>query len=202
MRFHYYTYFCLLLLFLLSTPIKFIKWKLVRKPENRTRDISQYATEKPEQCSPVTKSWVCLILTSWDSLLMWVLQLNLSTVRGTTLLSHRDEEIWAAGQRSVSWVAESPANPPSSGSGSREQRQSADHSRPTGHGGTNTWQLCDNQHVWTRDVLETKQADSSEAEGHSRRPHCLWLRSVTVLWRHTSKSVGSRTTLSRTDFGV
>lgn len=93
MRFHYYTYFCLLLLFLLSMPIKFIKGKLVRKPGNRTRDISQYATEKPEQCSPVMKAWVCLISTSWDSLLMWVLELNLSTVRGTTLLSHRDEVI-------------------------------------------------------------------------------------------------------------
>lgn len=75
---------------------------------------------------------------------MWLSDLNISllTERGAVLLSHRDRDrIVLQTHTAAQRVCRELPNLLlilRQGSGPREQRQSVDDSRPTGHGGTNT----------------------------------------------------------------
>lgn len=63
-------------------------WREVRERKRKSKECD----EIPLLHIFIYSTRVCLLLTSWDSLLMWLSDLNISllTERGTVLSSHRD----------------------------------------------------------------------------------------------------------------
>lgn len=104
-------------------------WREVRERLKKSKECDEIQLLHIFICS----TRVCLTLTSWDSLLMWLSDLN---KRNGSLVSPRSDR--SKDPQRVCRELPNLLLILRQGSGSREQRQSADDSRSTGHGGTNT----------------------------------------------------------------
>lgn len=104
-------------------------WSEVRERKRKSKECDEIPLLHVFICS----TRVCLVLTSCDSLLMWLSDLN---KRNGSFVSPRSDR--STDPQRVCRELPNLLLILRQGSGSREQRQSADDCRPTGHGGTNT----------------------------------------------------------------